>query len=336
MNRREFQHAIAGLLTAGGMAASAFAAGKPRRPRSFLNLRTPTSGGQQLWADVRLFHEWRIQRNALTGHFRLVDGDNQRLAWGTLEACEGELETVRKEQQLTPMKETAVMLLHGLFRTRGSMSRLAAHLKQQTDWQVLNVGYPSTRGSIADHANALAQIVDHLDGVKKIHFVAHSLGNLVIRHWLGDIMQSDASDEIKEKDKDRRLGRIAMLGPPNQRPALAQALVPIDRHNVIAGDAGRELHKKWGDLSLRLATPPCEFGILAGGLDDGSGHNPLIPGDDDMIVGVDETKLTGARDFRVLPVIHATMMDDQAVQQMALKFLQEGFFESADERQRLG
>jgi len=335
MNRRDFQRMAVSLLAGSGLTGLARAAGKPRRPRSLSNLHLRTSGGQQLWSDVRLFHQWRIQRHAYTGHHRLLDGDNLRQAWGTFEVCEAELGNIRNQQDLGPMKQTAVVLLHGLFRARGSMARLAMFLGQQTDWQVLSVGYPSTRGSIADHASSLAQVIAHLEGVKEIHFVAHSLGNLVIRHWLADVLQEKTSDADAEKLGDRKLGRFAMIGPPNQRPSLAQSLVPIDRHQLIAGQAGRELQSQWGDLALRLATPPCDFGILAGGLSDGEGYNPLITGDDDMIVGVEETKLSGARDFRLLPVVHATMMDDPALQQMTLTFLQNGYFESADQRQPL-
>lgn len=346
MNRRDFQRMAAAILAGSGLTSLARAAGKPRRPKSFTNLHLRTSGGQQLWADVRLFHQLRIQQHAYTGHYRLLDNENVRQAWGTLEACETKLESIRHTESLPPMKETAVVLLHGLFRARGSMSRLAQHLRKQTDWEVLNFGYPSTRGSIADHAGKLAEVIAHLEGVKTIHFVAHSLGNLVIRHWLADVEQgakvatginlvAGAKEANPDKKDAQRLGRIAMIGPPNHRPSLAQTLIPIDRHKMIAGQAGQELQSDWTDLVKRLATPPCDFGILAGGLNDGEGYNPLIPGDDDMIVGVDETKLAGAKDFRLLPVIHATMMDDQALQQMVSTFLQKGFFETADSRQPL-
>ena len=34
----------------------------------------PTLGGMQFWADELFFHQWRIQRNVITGHCRLLDG----------------------------------------------------------------------------------------------------------------------------------------------------------------------------------------------------------------------------------------------------------------------
>ena len=40
-----------------------------------MNLISKTGGGKQFWADVWFFHDWRIQRHALTGHYRLLDGN---------------------------------------------------------------------------------------------------------------------------------------------------------------------------------------------------------------------------------------------------------------------
>jgi len=51
------------------------------------NLRTKTMGGP-LWWDTILDHDgYRIQHNAFTGHYRLLDPDNYRLCWGTRRNC---------------------------------------------------------------------------------------------------------------------------------------------------------------------------------------------------------------------------------------------------------
>ena len=73
----------------------------------------------------------------------------------------------------------------------------------------------------------------------------------------------------------------------------------------------------------------------AGGKGDDRGYNPLVPGDDDLVVSVASTKLAGATDFRVLPVKHTFMMDDKTVQEYTLRFLQKGWFESDIDRQPL-
>lgn len=327
MNRRNFQLGLAGLLAAGGLSSPVCAAGKPKKQRWLPNWKTSTTGGQQLWGDIRYHAGYRIQRNALTGHHRLLNPKYERLAWGSFDACEAGLAEQRVANPDLINSNEAVVYLHGLFRTRWSMSGIAEHIGEATGWQSIVLGYPSTRGSIAGHAKMLDQVITNLHGVKKIHFVAHSLGNLVIRHWLHDLDKNKTLEKM-----GLTLGRMVMLGPPNHRPALARTLVPIDRHQIIAGVAGDELNSDWNKLEPNLATPTCDFGILAGGVGDDAGHNPLIPGDDDMIVGVNETRLVGACDFRVLNVIHATMMNAPQVQQMATTFLKQGCFESHNAR----
>jgi hypothetical protein len=43
---------------------------------------TATLGGAQFWSDELIFHRWRIQLNAFTGYYRLLDGDDYRHTWG--------------------------------------------------------------------------------------------------------------------------------------------------------------------------------------------------------------------------------------------------------------
>ena len=101
-------------------------------------------------------------------------------------------------------------------------------------------------------------------------------------------------------------------------------------------------------LALRLVTPRAAlaslsvllvapfwfpFGIVAGGRGKGGANNPLLSGDDDFVVTVDETRLPGAADFLVVPVLHTFFMDDPTVRECTLRFLQHGHFVSEDRRQ---
>ena len=60
-------------------------------PTGRINAVTPTLGGKQFWGDELFFHRWRIQRNSLDGHCRLLDERNCRRAWGTFEQCQAKL-----------------------------------------------------------------------------------------------------------------------------------------------------------------------------------------------------------------------------------------------------
>ncbi|MCA9247553.1 MAG: alpha/beta hydrolase, partial [Planctomycetales bacterium] len=286
-----------------------------------LNIATPTLGGKQFWSDRLVFRDLRVQRNVVTGHFRLLDEKNQRRAWGSFEHCREELDVLRREKKLAPLDGDVVVLLHGLFRSRGSMRKLHDRLAQTPEFTPINVGYPSTRGAVGEHAAALADVVAGLQVDGKIHFVAHSLGNLVIRHYLGDLA-------AKQEDATSRFGRMVMLGPPNHQPQIAQQLIPLDVSRQITGAAAWQLARGWDELEPKLATPPFPFGILAGGGGSEGGRNPLLSGDDDLVVTVESTRLAGAADFRVLPVYHSFMMNNETVQNQTLEFLAHGYFES--------
>ena len=314
--------------------ASPVVAADPGKP----NVPAPTLGGKQFWSDELLFRDWRIQRNVLTANYRLLDENDVRRAWGTFADCRAKLEEIKRERSLPPMRGRVVILLHGLGRTRSSTRHMAKYLAEQGNLTVLEFGYASTRAEVAEHAKSLASVIAHLDGVDEIDFVAHSLGNLVIRHMLGD-----ETEQTEGHRADPRIKRIVMLAPPNNGAKLAQLLADSKLFKSIAGPTGAELGPHWAELERHLAVPTCEFGIIAGGRGehadahgDEHGRNPLLQGDDDLIVAVPETKLPGASDFLVLPALHAFMMDEPKVQEATLSFLLHGYFESADRRHPLG
>jgi pimeloyl-ACP methyl ester carboxylesterase len=286
-------------------------------------LEIKTLGGAQFWSDVTVYGRWRIQRNALTGHFRLLDEKDIRRAWGTYDQCSVALDQWKQQRaDLGPLRGKAVLVLHGLGRTRNSMSKLCRYLSEDGDYVVVNVSYASTRERIGEHASHLGQIIAGLADVEEIHFVGHSLGNLVIRHYLGDTADNP----------DPRIRRIVMLAPPNSGSRLARMLKESPLFRLFAGASGQQLSSQWESVVQRLATPQCEFGIIAGAKGKDTGRNPLLEGDDDLVVSVDETKLPGACDFVTLPLMHTFIMDDRTAQEYTLRFLREGYFIAADRR----
>jgi len=331
MNRRQFCGAVLASLGAGRLYAEENAGEAVVVNLNPMNLMNKTAGGKQLWADRWFFHGWRIQRHALTGHHRLLDGNNRRHTYGTFNTCRETLDEIRRRDNLPPMEGKAVIILHGLFRTRTSMSRLRAAIEEGGEYSVYCLGYPTTRGSVDDHADSLDSAVASLEGITEINLVAHSLGNLVVRHWLKDL-----ADEKRTLPAGQKFGRMVMLAPPNRQPQLATTLVRGPLANFVAGPAAQAMANGWDKLEPTLATPPFEFGILAGGKNDGRGYNPLLPGDDDGVVTVASTRLPGARDFRVLPALHSFFMNDSKVHELTRQFLTHGYFESDESRQPIG
>jgi pimeloyl-ACP methyl ester carboxylesterase len=281
----------------------------------------PTLGGKQFWSDELFFRGWRIQRNAMTGHYRLLDPKDRRHGWGTFKQCRAKLEEIKREKHLKPMDGRAVIVLHGLIRSRKSMASLCKYLEKHGGYTVIDVSYPSTRRPMAEHAQSLARLIENLDGIDEISFVGHSMGNIVVRRYLHDQIDKKTG-QLREK----RIKRMVMLAPPNQGSQLATALANNGAYSAINGKPGQELGAKWKELEKKLAVPPFEFGIVAGGRGNDRGYNPALPGDDDGTVRVESTHLKGEADFVLVPVLHSFIMNDGRVHESTLRFLKKGHF----------
>jgi pimeloyl-ACP methyl ester carboxylesterase len=287
----------------------------------YWNWNTKTMGGRQFWTDMAHLDGWRIQHNHVTGHHRLLDAENIRHAWGNLEHCQQELRAAANRNRLQPYSGKVVILLHGLVRSHASMKTMEKHL-QDNGYQTLNFQYASSRGTIGDHAKALERIIGQLDeNVTEINFVAHSLGNLVTRHYLHNTL-----DQVTGNQGDSRIARMVMLGPPNQGSRMARLVKSSMIFSIVAGSSGTQLSTTWEQVEPLLATPQFEFGILAGGQANNDLSNILLEGKDDFTVSVEETKLPGAHDFVVRQLNHTTMMQRPESLKLTLSFLQNGYF----------
>jgi hypothetical protein len=295
-----------------------------------INLPSATLGGTQFWSDELVYADWRIQRSALTGHYRLLDDRDYRRAWGTFEQCQAEFDRLRKELALPKLSGRAVITLHGLGRSRDSMNLLGSRLSAAGDITWINVSYASSRRSLDDHAASLARVLAGLEGIERIDFVCHSLGNLVVRRYLGEAQQ----DEPRWRT-DPRIKRMVMIGPPNNGAQLARIFKDNEFYGLVTGPSGKQLAASWDKTEATLAIPEFEFGIIAGGTGLANGANPIVPGDDDLVVGIEETKLPGAHDFLIVPSLHGRMLRSATVAAHVERFLREGHFRSAEEREPL-
>ena len=291
-----------------------------------------TLGGRFTWSDEVVFHGWRIQRSAVVGHHRLLDPKDRRYTFGTLEHCLEELEAVKVKYELPPLPADVVIVVHGLGASRQWMNQLSDYLTEEGGLAVVNVGYPSTMGEIGGYAKSLMNVLNHLDGAERVSFVAHSMGNIVIRHALADIASLPAAERPKLS-----FDRMVMIAPPNHGASVADSFADNKLVQAFAGEPLQQLApgKGWQSLEQRLATPAFEFGIIAGGQGDGEGYLDKIPGDDDILLSVDTTKLAGASDFALVKGIHQTLPKNDQVQQYTLRFLQKGYFISPRAKQPL-
>jgi len=285
---------------------------KPSNTRRRFRLLLPTLGGLQFWGDEMVYCGWRIQRSSFLHHYRLIDPSNRRHAWGTYADCEEAFRSLVDKNAVRPRSDETVILLHGLFRSRRSFRGLARYLAGQ-GYEVVAIEYPSTQASIEKHAAQLARLIARTDGARKIHFITHSLGGLVVRCYFRDHLN------------DERIGRLVMIAPPNRGSYISERISRAPLGNFFAGPSGRQLA---GAKSIygSLPEPACEFGVIAGGRGHPRGYSPFLPGDDDGVVRVEETRLDGMRDFLIVPAIHTFIMNDERVKCAAVQFLRTGRF----------
>lgn len=283
------------------------AAAQPR-----LNLPLPTFGGAQAWADVRWRDGWRIQQHVLTGHARLLDPANVRRAWGSPAACLAALDARQPPGPRPGITDRPlVILLHGMGRTRVSFARMKREL-EAAGWRTARLSYPSTRRSIPEHAAWLEGVLHALaeDGeARQIHFVTHSLGGILVRATLA---------RAGAWRRQLEVGRIVMLGPPNQGSAFADRLAGLRLFRWLYGDTGVGLVP---DEVRRIPPPDRPFLIIAGARGDARGWNPLLPGDDDGVVRLEETHLAGASGHVVVRCLHAFLAGDREAIEHTLRFL---------------
>jgi len=214
-----------------------------------------------------------------------------------------------------------VILLHGLARTSRSMGKLERELKK-AGYQILNVGYPSRRHSIAHLADTvLADSVNRCQKKKglagPLHFVTHSMGGILVRQYL-------ATHSVEN------LGKVVMLAPPNHGSEIVDRLGDRWWFRWFNGPAGCSLGTGPDSVPSRLGPADYLLGIIVGNLSLDPVFSRMIPGPGDGKVSVASARLQGMLDFKVVPHGHAFIMNWNEVIRMVVYFLQHGRFEPED------
>ncbi len=313
---------------------TAFASQGSAERRGLFGLGGKTFGGSYTWSDEIIYNGWRVQKSAMVGHYRLLDPKDRRETFGSLDHCITELERLKREKAIAPLPAEVVIVAHGLGGDRKWMNSLCHYLNTEGGMHAINFGYPSTMGGVAEQAESLASVINHLEGVERVNFVAHSMGNIVIRHYLKD---------LERLPEDQRppvtFGRFVMISPPNHGAKIADNFTDFAPAKMLAGKPVEQLAPEagWQELEQQLTVPSFEFGIIVGGRGDGGGYLHAVPGDDDGLLSVETSKLDGAVDYVQIPKgIHQMMPKYKQVQEYTLRFLEKGYFLTANARQPIG
>jgi len=212
------------------------------------------------------------------------------------------------------LTQDCIILLHGLARTSHSMDSMANALTQQ-GYFVVNHDYPSRQYNIKHLA--INEIPNALQGcphnMQSIHFVTHSLGGILVRYYLSE-------------NSINALGRVVMLGPPNQGSEVVDRLKNMPGFNLMNGLAGNELGTDPQSVPRQLGPADFDLGIIAGNRTINFILSQFLTNPDDGKVSVASTKLQGMADHIIIEASHPFLMTDKQVIRQVLFFIQYGQF----------
>lgn len=201
-------------------------------------------------------------------------------------------------------KNEYVILLHGFQRSSRVMKKIERALLKE-GYDVININYPSTKKSIEELSNNyLKKKINERcrDVNKKISFVTHSMGAILVRYYL-------------ENNEVSHIHRVIMLTPPNKGSKKADFWGRFRIANFFLGPALKQLSTNKESFVNRLAlTSQVEIGIIAGKYD--------------RTVTVESTKLDRMNDFIVVQRGHHFIMYKNEVIQLVKDFLWQGKFVS--------
>lgn len=185
---------------------------------------------------------------------------------------------------------------------------------------VVNIDYASRSAPIEDLAPAvISEALAHpkLNGMARVHFVTHSMGGILVRYYLADTPVP-------------RLGRVVMLGPPNQGSEVVDFLGHLGLFGAINGPAGAQLGTGPDSVPYRLGGVEFELGVIAGDRSVNWINSLMIDGPDDGKVSVARTQVEGMKDHRVIHATHPFLMRKPEAIRETIQFLRHGFFSAPD------
>ncbi|MDQ7073423.1 MAG: alpha/beta hydrolase [Gammaproteobacteria bacterium] len=206
-----------------------------------------------------------------------------------------------------------VVLLHGLARSHHSMAKLDKALAKQ-GYSTINISYPSTKQPIEELAeDIIPKALARCPNNAKVHFVTHSLGGILVRHYL--------SNHTIEN-----LGRVVMLGPPNKGSHIVNTLHQFPIYKFINGPAGMQIGAEENSLPNQLGSVNFELGVIAGTRTINPLLSLMLEKPNDGKVSVESSRIEGMMNHIELPVTHTFMMNNKTVISQVIYFLRTGIF----------
>ncbi len=230
----------------------------------------------------------------------------------SLQAC---VTTPRTAFSAAPSSDECVVLIHGLNRSWRAMEPMAEALRV-AGFSTANVDYPSQAGPIAVIAPMAVETglsECRIAGAKRIHFVTHSIGGILLRYF-------------HEASPIPDLGRVVMLAPPNQGSEIIDVTRDWPTGDLFAGEAGLQLGTDPDSIPRQLGPADFELGVIAGTGSINFVMSAMLPGPNDGKVSVESTRVEGMDDFLIVDNSHHYITESEEVIRNTTSFLRNGSF----------
>lgn len=209
-----------------------------------------------------------------------------------------------------------VILIPGLLLGPRSMNKIHNFLNNY-GYQVLPLNCSIKKHSVQVLANSFLKnfiIKNCLNKKRKIHFITHSIGGIVVRKYLED-------------NHSLNIGKVVMLAPPNRGSEIMTLFSKMYFSRYLLGVSGKQIsiNDKAYLLSLEQKVS-FDLGIIAGS------HSNLLSlwylnRKNDGVVSVENTKILGMVEHLVLNQSHYSMLYSKEVLHQILFFLRCGKFD---------
>lgn len=204
-----------------------------------------------------------------------------------------------------------VVCIHGFMGGKWCMRYIEKNLSED-GWNVVNWDYPSRDDIIQNHGEKLAFSLKELalkNPTKPIHFVAHSMGSLVLLAALNH----------KEAPMEAKIGKVVLIAPPLQGSLWARWLSQFEWVKKILKEySGKELMSETNYFELFGNYPDSieKILVIAGSF----GFNPILEGENDGTIAVSETFLNTPHEHVTVKSGHKSIVFNSTVLQLIKAF----------------
>lgn len=205
-----------------------------------------------------------------------------------------------------------VVLAHGLWMPGLVMSPLASRIAR-AGFRTHVFDYASRRRPLDAHADRLLRFIHECVGSAPAHFVAHSLGGLVVLEALRRAPQLNVAS-------------VLLLGAPVNGCIAGRRFARHGWGRWLLGAS----QPAWGEGRAGPWNRGVPLAVIAGSRPIGLGRAlGRLPGVNDGVVTLEEAALEGMSAQLVMPVGHSEMLFSGRVAHQVIAFLRDGEFDAA-------